>query len=48
MATHLNFITLITMNRKFEHTDLAMVGGATLIIASIMFNVARYGYFGIG
>ena len=36
------------MNRKFEHTDLAMVGGATLIIASIMFNVVKYSYFGIG
>jgi hypothetical protein len=34
---HLNFITQITMNRKFSHKDLAMISGVLSIIGSIVF-----------
>ena len=29
----------IIIMRKFEHTDLAMLGGASLIVASIIVNM---------
>ncbi len=32
------------MNRKFEHTDLIMIGGLVAIISIIVFSVATYGF----
>ena len=32
------------MNRKFEHTDLIMIGGVVTIISLIVFSVATYGF----
>ena len=31
------------MNRKFEHTDLIMIGGVVTIISLIVFSVVSYG-----
>ena len=31
------------MNRKFEHTDLIMIGGVVTIISLIVFSVVAYG-----
>ena len=31
------------MNRKFEHTDLVMIGGVVTIVGLIVFSVATYG-----
>ena len=36
----------IIIMRKFEHTDLAMLGGAGLIVASILFNMIYYSGYG--
>ena len=34
---------IIIMNRKFEHTDLIMIGGVVAIIGLIVFSVTTYG-----
>ena len=33
----------IVIMRKFNHTDLAMIGGAIAMIAAIMFNLITAG-----
>tara|TARA_R100000482_G_C5048959_1_gene111790 strand:- start:61 stop:213 length:153 start_codon:yes stop_codon:yes gene_type:complete len=32
------------MNRKFEHTDLVMIGGVVTIIGLIVFSATTYGF----
>jgi len=35
--------TINNMNRKFNHQDLAMIGGFIAIVTAIMFNLVNAG-----